>query len=292
VAIEVTASVAQHEPDAYLAQTYRYGLLEDFDHMYRFAAPLDRLEGKDANNILQSYTDVLPGRTTREEHRAPIDDLRDPYDRTKAAPISKIHAALITAAEQMTHDYYMTIGPQFADPVARMLYAEIASIEEQHVTQYGSLADPDETLVEKWLLHECMEVYGYWSCMQQESDPRVRALWERFLQWELGHLHYVAGLYRVHEHKDPFAVLPTELPDAIEFASHRAFVRKVLRDEVDLRSVGTQYVPAAQVPADGPSARYRSRVHTGGVASDIVSAGYRWEPGTELVRLAMAEGRA
>src|SRR5688500_14040296 len=62
VAIEVTASVAQHEPDEYLAQVYRFGLLEDFDHMYRFAALMDRMEGKDANNILQSYTDIRPGR--------------------------------------------------------------------------------------------------------------------------------------------------------------------------------------------------------------------------------------
>lgn len=30
-AIEVTASVAQLEPDPYLAQGYRYGLLEDFE---------------------------------------------------------------------------------------------------------------------------------------------------------------------------------------------------------------------------------------------------------------------
>jgi hypothetical protein len=36
VAIEVTASVAEKEPDPYLAQVYRFGLLEDFDHMYRF----------------------------------------------------------------------------------------------------------------------------------------------------------------------------------------------------------------------------------------------------------------
>jgi hypothetical protein len=74
VAIEVTAHLAQHEPDPYLAQVYRFGLLEDFDHMYRYSALLDRLEGKDASNILQSYTDVRPGRPTAEEHRAPEDD--------------------------------------------------------------------------------------------------------------------------------------------------------------------------------------------------------------------------
>ena len=54
VAIEVTASVAQHEPDPYLAQVYRFGLLEDFDHLYRYSALMDRLEGKDANALLQS----------------------------------------------------------------------------------------------------------------------------------------------------------------------------------------------------------------------------------------------
>src|SRR5688572_9403843 len=51
VAIEVTASVAQHEPNEYLAQVYRFGLLEDFDDPYRFSALMARLIGPDANNI-------------------------------------------------------------------------------------------------------------------------------------------------------------------------------------------------------------------------------------------------
>src|SRR3954447_24646212 len=180
VAIEVTAALAQQEPDAYVAQAYRFGLLEDFDHMHRFSALLDRLEGKDSNNILQSYTDVLPGRPTAQEHRAPEDDVREPYDRTKASLHTKLNALTLTAGEFQTHDYYMNIGPQFADPLARQLYAEIASIEEQHVTQYGSLINPDETLLEQWLLHEAMEVYNYYSCVEQESNHHVKAIWERF----------------------------------------------------------------------------------------------------------------
>src|SRR6478672_10904991 len=78
-AIEVTASVAQLEPDAYLAQGYRYALLEDFDHLYRYSALLDRLEGKDANNITQGYTDIVPARPTVEHQRAPEHDLLEPY---------------------------------------------------------------------------------------------------------------------------------------------------------------------------------------------------------------------
>src|SRR5919108_2112988 len=95
VAIEVTAAVAQMEPDPYLAQVYRFGLLEDFDHLYRYSALYDRLEGKDANNILQSHTDILPGRPTAVEHRAPENDLRECYNRNKAQPITKLNAVTI-----------------------------------------------------------------------------------------------------------------------------------------------------------------------------------------------------
>src|SRR5688500_3925447 len=76
LAIEVTAVVAQNEPDPYLAQVYRFGMLEDFDHLYRYRAMLDRLEGKEANNITQCYTDIVPGRTTIVEHSALQDNPR------------------------------------------------------------------------------------------------------------------------------------------------------------------------------------------------------------------------
>src|SRR4029453_7334093 len=145
VAIEVTARVAQAEPDPYLAQVFRFGLLEDFDHLYRYSALMDRLQGKDANALVQSYSDIVPGRPTVIEHRDPLDDLRKPYDRRQAAPLTKLHALTIMAGEHQTHDYYMTIGPMFADPIARQVYAEIASIEEQHVTQYESIIAPSET---------------------------------------------------------------------------------------------------------------------------------------------------
>jgi rubrerythrin len=280
VAIDVTAAVAQNEPDAYLAQVYRFGLLEDFDHMYRYSALLDRLEGKDANNILQSYTDILPGRPTIEEHRAPQDDLRRPYDRRKAAPLSKLHALTIMAAEQQTHNFYMNIGPMYADPVARQLYAEIASIEEQHVTQYESIIDPDESWLEKWLMHEACEVYNYYGCMEQESNPRIRALWERFLDYELGHLHLVMELFKKHERRDPLEILPEALPDPIPFDTQREFVRKTLAQEVDLRANGTEIVPKEKESA--ASRQYRDALNAEGSPSETVSAGYRWAPGSEL----------
>jgi rubrerythrin len=280
VAIDVTAAVAQREPDPYLAQVYRFGLLEDFDHMYRYSALLDRLEGKDANNILQSYTDILPGRPTIDEHRHPADDLRRPYDRKKAAPLTKLHALTIMAAEQQTHNFYMNIGPMYSDPVARQLYAEIASIEEQHVTQYESIIDPMESWMEKWLMHEAAEVYNYFGCMEQESNPRIRAIWERFLDYELGHLNMVMELFKKHEKRDPLELLPESLPEPIPFDTQREFVRKTLAQEVDLRADGTEIVPKEK--ESELSLEYRRQINAAGSPSETVAAGYKWAPGTEL----------
>jgi hypothetical protein len=289
VAIEVTASVAQHEPDPYMAQLYRFGLLEDFDHLYRYSALLDRLEGKDANNILQSYTDIRPGRPTEVEHRAPVDDVRRHYDRKTAAPITRLHAITLFAGEYQTHDYYMHVGPLFSDPIARMLYAEIASIEEQHVTQYESMSDPTESLLEKWLLHEAAEVYNFWGCAQSESNKRLKAVWERLLDYELGQLAFVREIFERVEKRDAFSVLPRTLPTPIDYSSQRKFVRDVLEKEVNLRAVGTEIVPLEAEKPGSPSVRYRDHMNSEGSPTQIVAANYQWRPGGELIEQAAVQ---
>lgn len=281
-AIEVTAAVAQREPDHYLAQVYRFGLLEDFDHLYRYSALLDRMEGKDANNILQSYTDVMHGRPTSEHHRAPEDELRRPYVSKTADLITKLHALTIVAGEYQTHDYYMNIGPLFADPLARQLYAEIASVEEQHVTQYSSILDPSESWLEQWVLHEANECYMYYSCIEQESNHHVRDIWERFLDYELGHFHMACEALQMFDKRDPAEIITASFDSPLEFRSQRDYVRKVLASEIDVRALDTQFVDKAQ--ESDLSLRYRSMVNSDGSPSDSVASGYVWSPGTELNR--------
>jgi hypothetical protein len=287
VPIEVTASVAEHEPDEHLAQVYRFGLLEDFDHLYRFSAMLDLLEGKDANNLLNSYTDIRPGRPTKEEHRAPEDNIRRHYDHATAAPLTKLHAITLTAAELQTEDYYMNFGPTFADPLARQLYAEISAIEEQHVTQYGSMLDPNESPIAKWMLMQATEVYNFYSCAQSESNPRVREIWNRFVDYELGQLHACMELFRSIEKRDPEEILPATVPEPIDFKSHRELVRQTLAREVDRRTRATELIDKSEEGPDSPSVKYREQLNSEGSPSEIVAAGYRWRPGTEL-----ADGRA
>jgi hypothetical protein len=287
--VEVTAAVAEREPDPYLAQVYRFGMLEDFDHLYRFSALIDRMEGKDPNNVLQCYTDILPGRPTSLEHRHPEDDLRLPYLREGADPLSKLHAFTVLCGEHQARDFYMNIGPQFADPVARELYAEIASIEEQHVTQYESLVDPSQTLLESWLLHEATEVFNYYACFESESNRRIKSIWERFLSYELGQLNFVRLLFERMERRDPFAVIPESIPKPVIYESHREFVRTVLRNETSLTAAGTEIV--AEEPAYSKSKAYREGFLKHGSPSERVANGYVWTPGSEVVVKAGANGQ-
>ncbi len=239
-AIEVTASVAQLEPDLYLAQAYRYGLLEDFDHLYRYWALLDRLEGKDANNITQGYTDIVPGRPTIVHHRAPEHELLRPGEKT-AKLATKLHAITLTGGEYQTHDYYMNIGPIFADPLARQLYAEIASVESQHITHQGSMLNLEESVLEKLLLSEACEVWNYAGCLAQETNPRIKAIWERFLDFELGHFQAALKLFEETERRDAAEVLGDgKLPGFIRYESQREFVKKTVLTEVPLRKSGNR----------------------------------------------------
>lgn len=134
--------------------------------------------------------------------------------------------------------------------------------------------------MEQWLMHEFTEVYNYYGAVQQEPNPRIKAIWERFLDYELGHLNYVMDLFKKIERRDPMEVLPESVPEPISFASQREFVRQVLLEEVDLRADGPDFVPMPQEP-DGSRA-YRRQINSEGSPTEAVAVDYVWNPGTEL----------
>jgi hypothetical protein len=141
-------------------------------------------------------------------------------------------------------NYYMNAGNIPTDPLARGLYLEIAMIEEQHVTQYESLLDPLETWFEQWLHHEYLEVWLYHSFMEQESDPKVKGIWELHLNRESEQLKVAAEMLRRYEGKDAALLLPAELPPAMTFEPNKEYVRQVLAQQIGFRADGLDIVDA------------------------------------------------
>ncbi|MGI5240813.1 hypothetical protein [Dactylosporangium sp. CA-139066] len=246
VAVDLTAWVARHEPDPSLRQAYEFGVLEDFDHLYRYANLYEMIEHRRAEKIVDALTEVMPGRPTAQQHRHPYDDVCAPYDKDAVDPRSKLNALTILSAEQQVMLYYMNVGPQYMEPIARQLYQEISLIEQEHVTHYESLLDPGENWWERLLIHQYNECWLYYSFMEQESDRRIKSLWELHLQMELGHLQQAAGLLRRHDGREPEQIAGAAgVPEPLRFEPNKGFLRHLLATQIDLTKLGEGYVREA-----------------------------------------------
>ena len=210
VAVDLTSWLARHEPDPMLKQALDFALLEDFDHLYRYANLYDLLDGDDAADLTGHLTEITPG---------PADDPRAPAPvRRRAGPLLDAHRRSALAAardddrrrraadDELLHEPRQPTGSS-RSPAG--LYAEIAMIEEQHVTHYESLLDPLDSWLKQLVFHEYNEIYLYWSMLQQESDKRIKALWELHLDMEIGQLQVACDaapqVRRCRARRDPAA---------------------------------------------------------------------------------------
>ena len=271
VAVDLTSWLARQEPDPMLKQALDFALLEDFDHLYRYANLYDLLDSEAAADLTQHLTEITPGRPTILEHRHPHDDVRGHFSTHTVDPLSRMHVMTIVAGEQQTMNFYMNHGADWIEPIARGLYAEIAMIEEQHVTHYESLLDPLDSWLKQLVFHEYSEVYLYWSMMSLETDARIKALWELHLNMELGQLQVAGDLLRRYEGVEPAEILPPALPDTpVTFEPNKEYVREVLSAQYDLRTDGLEYVPLDDLPGDHTYFRYQKTVNAGGAPSELV----------------------
>ena len=260
LAVDLTAHLAKREPDEHVRNALNFALLEDFDHLYRYADLLEMEHGIYAEKLVGGYTEIMPGRPTISEHRAPFDALCQP-GKKDAALFDKMAVQIITAAEQQTMNYYMNICGLYTSDLGRRLYQEIGQIEEQHVTQYGSLMDPNCTWLEGLLMHQYVEAYLYYSCMEDEKDPMIKKVWEHFFQMEVAHLHKAVQLLKTYEKKDWQQVIPDgEFPAPLHFQSNIDYVRSAMH-MVDFTAEKEVFKPVHMLPKGYDFFHYQQAVN-------------------------------
>jgi hypothetical protein len=283
VAVDLTAWLARHEPDPYLKKVYEFALLEDFDHLYRYANLMDLLgEGRLAQDITGDLTEILPGRPTIFQHRHPVEEIRRPMTLTAASPQSVMNAITIVASEQQTMNYYMNVGNIPEHPLARAMYLEIAQIEEQHVTHYESILDPTMTWLTNLVLHEYNECWLYWSCLQTEVDNRIKALWELHLNMEIEHLRIAVEMLRDVDGIEAESFLPAGgLPEPFAFEPNKEYVRNVLEQTVNWTAWDAKFLPVTDLPAEHRYFEFQRIVNAGGVPTEDVILQHRAQFGEE-----------
>lgn len=284
VAVDLTAWLAQNEPNPYVKQALDFALLEDFDHLYRYANLLDLDAQIPAQQLVKSYVDITPGRPTIAEHRHPFDSVKNPVDFTTADIRTKLNTLIITSGEQQTMNFYMNIGNTYPNDIGRQLYLEIGMIEEQHVSHYGALLDPKATWLENLLLHEYMECYLYYSFYQDELDANVKSIWELHLQHEIAHLHRAAELLAQYENKQWQQVLGTgAFPKLLQFHDTRDYVRNILGQQILLTANRESYQKVTDLPKHHEFFWYQNRVNAdvNRVASHAIVCQHQQAKGTD-----------
>jgi len=277
LAVDLTAVLAQREKNGYVKQALDFALLEDFDHLYRYADLLEMEQGVKAQKLVGEYVEIMPGRPTIAEHRHPFDSIRYHINSKNSDMITVLNTMIITAAEQQTMNYYMNQGAFYdQSKLGRELYTEIAMIEEQHVTQYGSLMDTNCTWLENLLMHEYCEAYLYYSCFKDESDKAIKALWESLFEQEVSHLHIAKDLLRKYEKKDWEQLIPKgDFPELLSLHSCKDYIRQQL-ETVSLTADRENYVDVATKSKDSDFFTYQNIVNskTANVASHKVIDDY------------------
>lgn len=271
VAVDLTAWLAQNEPDKYVKETFDFGLLEDFDHLYRYSQWAYIQHGIEPNDIVQGQTDIIISRPTQNHHNDNKLRLRKPYDKSKAAPQTKVNIYTLVSAEQQTHNYYAEHGLEYGNPYLRETYAEIKDVEEEHVSMYESLIDPTESLYEKLLLHEFTEVCNYYTCLEDEVDDNLKKIWEMFLNYEIGHLKVAADLFKKNEKRDPEEVIGDKIVIPSRFLSQKEYVSTILKTQVQKRlSDDMGYTEIDKLPKNWASYKVQSDVSCSGSPTENV----------------------
>ena len=242
LATDLTAELAKRETNLNVKNALNFALLEDFDHLYRYANLLEMRDKIHAETLVGRYTEIMPGRPTIAHHRCPVDNVKYNITNKKNDVQTVLNTMIITGAEQQTMNYYMNVATFNTDDLSRKLYQEIALVEEEHVTSYESLIDCNGTLFEMALWHEYLECYLYWSCYQTETDSYVKKLWEENLDIELAHLNSAVRLLNKYENKDWCEVIPDgTFPEPISLHENIDYVRDVLNNSVQYTSCREKY---------------------------------------------------
>ncbi|MBQ7643187.1 MAG: hypothetical protein IJS67_04720 [Clostridia bacterium] len=242
LAVDLTAEMAKGEKNFNVKKALDFALLEDFDHLYRYADLLDMDDGIHAERLVGGYTEIMPGRPTLAHHRHPYDNVKKDIVGKENETRTILNTMIITAAEQQTMNYYMNLAAFYKNDRGRKLYEEISLVEEEHVTQYGCLIDTSPDFLECLLWHEYAECYLYWSNFMTETDDRIKKIWEQFLEMEISHLHAARELLRKYEHKDYNEVIrDAEFPEPLSLHENIEYVRKILGETVQFTGDLTDY---------------------------------------------------
>ncbi len=260
LAVDLTAFLAKRTKNPQFKDALDFALLEDFDHLYRYANLMENDTHEHAEKYVGSYTEIMPARPTVAHHRHPYDSVNFPLPK-EASLLDKLDAMIITAAEQQTMNYYMNVASFYKNTAGKNLYTEIGMIEEQHVTEYGSFLDATLSPFVDLIMHEYAEAYLYYSMSLCETDKNVKSVYENLMEQEIAHLHFAKKMLEKHEkisYEDIFG--DGAFPEPVKLHENIEYVRNIIKSTVDNTKLKEGYCLVKNLPDDADFFKYQDKV--------------------------------
>ncbi|MFW5832073.1 MAG: hypothetical protein ACOCVA_07455, partial [Prolixibacteraceae bacterium] len=148
-------------------------------------------------------------------------------------------------------------------------------------THYESMMDPRISWYERFLMHEYTECYMYYSCLQHETESRVKSYWESCLSDEIEHLKMAAELFKEKENRDPEELIPEDMPELVKFQPNKEYVRDIIEKQVSLTADETKYVETSDLKDDHRYFEFQEKANKDGVPSQQVIRDYIDEKGED-----------
>ncbi len=189
----------ENEASETIKKAYRHIFDDHLEHA-RYAEDLVRNAGCPAD-WYTGGADLKGGRSLDQQFMKPEDtiwqgDWSGCYDKNTADPRTALNVDMAMAGEVSAWTGYMYSMHMERDQDQRTHYAAFSSIEDQHVSILGSIIDPNETMLERALVHEQVEMQNYQRLMETETNDLAKEVFSDLYREDMEHAWLLGQLVR------------------------------------------------------------------------------------------------
>jgi hypothetical protein len=196
-AYDLVAWVARSEVTPRWAAAYRGQARQHLERLRSYAELGDRIGFGWADRVGSEVDDLssAAGRAQDPRRAAPPGSTADP-------PTSLLYDWAVRAAQQQIARHSGGITRQLPRPDT-----------VENLRRRGYRPDAGRIRWERLVVHESATCYLYYAFLGEETDPRLRPVWELHLQMGLAYLRAAGDLLRSYTDQDPHQVVGTGLPE-------------------------------------------------------------------------------
>ena len=188
-----------NEPNDSVKQAFCIAFNDHLQHA-KFAADRVQSLGCDVN-AFTGGADLNGGRSINQQFMKLDDTMWQGradgcYDKNNVDAQTLINVDMALAGETAAWDIYHSAIEHTDDQNVRLNYAAFQSIEDQHAGIFGSIKDPTETMLERSLVHEQVEIMNYQRLMDSEANPQVKDVFADLYREDLEHARLFGQMAR------------------------------------------------------------------------------------------------